>query len=77
MDNDIKQAIRRSHKYALSHSKALETLLHALDNEMNECSCGDRKAFDFRNVSTETDCFILCVNCGGYIEPKDNEQTYF
>lgn len=59
------------HAALVKHTKELEALLHELDNSMNECCCEDRKAFNFCNVSTEVEAPILCVNCGGYIEPKD------
>lgn len=65
------QIIRDLTRQIKNSTVILEKHIHNLDNSMNECCCEDRKAFNFCNVSTEVEAPILCVNCGGYIEPKD------
>ncbi len=74
MSNDLKKRIGIVHKNIRKWTKTMEYLVHEFDNSMTECRCNERKVFDFRSVSTETECSIMCLNCGGYIEPKDLEN---
>ncbi len=76
MNSEItKQRIRDIVTQIITGTELLETCIYELDNFMNECNCSDRRAFDFRNISTEEEGgYILCINCGGYIEPKDLED---
>lgn len=70
MEQVIKDMLERVYR----NVKLLERYIHEMDNTMNECDCGDRKVFDFRNVSTEPEHYILCTNCGGYIQVQDLED---
>ena len=74
MDNALKQKIKVQTTIATNHMRILECLVQDLFNSMTECSCSERKVFDFRNIATEPEGYILCLNCGGYIEPKDMED---
>jgi hypothetical protein len=66
-------------KNHLKLAKQSETVLYEdvcfLDNTMNDCSCDNRVKHDFRNIIPVEETSILCLNCGGYIEP--NEEDWF
>lgn len=69
----VKQRIRDILVQVSRDTRLLENYVYELDNTSNECDCDDRRVFNFSNVSTEEMC-ILCISCGGYIEPKDLED---
>ena len=66
-------------KTLLEKIRNIETqLYHVIEdynNTMTECDCEDRAVYDFKytlNLEGEPYHYHLyCVNCGGFIEPKD------
>lgn len=70
---DLKKRIEMVNRNIAKWTRTMEAMVYELDNTSNECDCEDRRVFDFRNVSTE-EMHILCISCGGYIEPKDLED---
>jgi len=72
--SDLEIRIKMVHRNIARWTRTMEAMVHELDNTMNECDCEDRKVFDFRNVSTEEEVHVLCLNCGGYIQVQDLED---
>jgi len=53
-------------------------LLQAVENMVNtsnRCSCPNRQPYDFKNSIDDGDGTILCLNCGGSVDPNEMEMT--
>jgi hypothetical protein len=42
-----------------------------LENHMNECECDDAVWYSFVNTIGHHELHRFCLNCGGYVTPKE------
>ena len=73
----MKREIRKQLTELEKKEYALYKRVCKLDNSINECSCFDpyKHRYDFRNIIPVEEGTILCLNCGGYIEYKEDEWS--
>ena len=66
MNKEIYEAL----KEAKNKVESLQDLVVAKDNHMNVCICKEEVSYNFSNITSNgTTTDLLCLNCGGYIEP--------
>ena len=69
----MKREIKRQFNKIKEEEKQLYIHILTLGNDMNECDCEKPIQYDFRNIISISEPFILCFNCGGYIEYKEED----
>ena len=69
----MKNYIRRQFRLVKDSEEILLDHVQGLENDMNECECDSKQQYDFRNVLPVEENSILCLNCGGYIEYKEED----
>lgn len=46
-----------------------------MKNSSESCCCPNRQPYDFKNSIDDGDGTILCLNCGGRVDPNEMEMT--
>jgi hypothetical protein len=49
----------------------LQIAVMELENHMNECECDDAVWYSFVNTVGHHEVHRFCLNCGGYVTPKE------
>lgn len=65
----MNKEVRQHYHRVVANEEVLYELIVDKENHMNECSCNNRKSYNFINSQKLNN--IYCLNCGGYIEPGE------
>jgi hypothetical protein len=69
----MKRIIKAKLNKANEEVMKLYNAVGQLNDDGHSCFCDKREMYDFRNVTPVEETTIICLNCGGYVEYKEDD----